>query len=74
MFGLRNEKIITFFYHVTLKLILSGVWWLSGRELDSRLRGSMFESHRRHCIVTLSKTLYPLLSTGSTLEDPSRHD
>ena len=26
------------------------------------------------CIVSLSKTLYPLLSTGSTQEDPSQHD
>ena len=28
-----------------------------------------FESLRRHCIVPLSKTLDPLLSTGSTQED-----
>ena len=27
-----------------------------------------------HCVVSLSKTLYLLLSTGSTQEDPSRHD
>ena len=27
-----------------------------------------------HCDVSLSKTLYPLLSTGSTKEDPSGHD
>ena len=26
------------------------------------------------CDVSLSKTLYPLLSTGSTQEDPSQHD
>ena len=25
-----------------------------------------------HCVVSLSKTLYSLLSTGSTQEDPSR--
>ena len=24
-----------------------------------------FEPHRRHCVVSLSKTLYPLLSAGS---------
>ena len=24
--------------------------------------------------MSLSKTLYPMLSTGSTQEDPSRHD
>ena len=30
--------------------------------------------HRRHCIVFLSKTLYPPLSTGSNQDDPSHHD
>ena len=28
----------------------------------------------KHCVVTFRKTLYPLLSTGSTQEDPSQHD
>ena len=51
-----------------------GVWWLSGRVPESRSRGCGFEAHRRHCILSLSKTLYPLLSTGSTQEDLSRHD
>ena len=46
-----------------------GVQWLSGRVLDLRLRGCRFEPHWRHCIVSLSKTLYPLLNTGSTQED-----
>ena len=31
-------------------------------------------SQQRHCVVSSSKTLYPLLSTGSTKEDPSQHD
>ena len=30
--------------------------WLSGRVLNWRLRGRGFEPHRRHCIVSLSKT------------------
>ena len=30
--------------------------------------------HWRHCFVSLSKTLYPLISTGSTQEDLSGHD
>ena len=30
---------------------------LSGRVLDSRLRGSRFEPHLRHCVVFLTKTL-----------------
>ena len=46
-----------------------GVWWLSIRVLESRSRGCRFEPHQSHCIVSLSKTLYPLLSTGLTQED-----
>ena len=37
-------------------------------------RGRRFEPHRRHCVVSLSKTHLSLLSTGSTQEDPSRHN
>ena len=48
-----------------------GEQWLSGRVLDSRLRGCRFEPHWRLCIVFLSKTLYPLFRIGSTQEDPS---
>ena len=64
-------------FHYTL---LSGHWviycaidwqWLSGRVLESKSRGCWLEPHWRHCLVSLSKTLYPLLSTGSTQEDPS---
>ena len=44
--------------------------------LDSGLSRCVVEPHRRHCIVSLSKTLDPLLSTGcgSTQEDLSRQD
>ena len=35
--------------------------WLSGRVLDSRPRGRGFEPHRRYCIVSLSKNIYPSL-------------
>ena len=40
---------------------------------DRRVAGSGLTSH---CVVSLSKTLYPLLSTGSTKEErkPSQHD
>ena len=55
-------------------LVAKGTWWLSGKVLDSGSRGCGFESHQRHCNVSLSKTLYPMLSTGSTREDPFRHD
>ena len=33
-----------------------GAQWLSGRVLDSRLRGCGFEPHGRQCIVSLGKT------------------
>ena len=51
-----------------------GTLWLSGRVLDLRPRGCEFEPHRRHCVVSLSKTHVSLLSTGSTQEDLSRHN
>ena len=38
-----------------------GAQWLSGRVLDSRPRGSGFEPHQRHCVVSLSKTHLSLL-------------
>ena len=44
-----------------------GAQWVSGRVLD--LRPSL-----RHCVVSLSKTHISLLSTGSSQEDPSRHN
>ena len=45
---------------VSLRLNMSYVdeiWmqWLSGRVLDSTLRGLGFESHRRHCVVVLEQ-------------------
>ena len=38
-----------------------GAQWLSGRVLDSRLRGCRFEPHRRHCVVVLEQDIYPCL-------------
>ena len=40
---------------------LMGAQWLSGRVLDSRPRGSGFEPHRHHFVVSLSKNLNPSL-------------
>ena len=53
-----------------------GAWWLSGRVLDMGSKGPLFETHRKHCVEFLSKTLYSLLSTGSTRGDRkmSTHD
>ena len=50
------------------KLVM-GAQWLSGRVLDTRLRGCSFEPHRCHCVMSLSKTHESLLSTGSTQGD-----
>ena len=38
-----------------------GAQWLSGRVLDSRLRGHGFEPHRRLCVVSFSKNINPSL-------------
>ena len=42
--------------------------------LESISIGCEFEPHQRHCVVSLSKTFYHLLRTGSTQENPSRHN
>ena len=49
-----------------------GAQWLSGKVLDSRPKGRGFEPHRRHCVVSLSKTHLSLHSIGSTQKDLSR--
>ena len=38
-------------------ILLAGVQWLSGRVFDSRLKGRGFESHRCHCLMSLSKNI-----------------
>ena len=40
-----------------MNMLIWGAQWLSGRVLDSRPRGRGFESHRRHCVVSLSKNI-----------------
>ena len=48
--------------------------WLSGRVVDSRVSGcGSLEPNQRHCVVSLSKTPYSMLNTGSTQEDPFLH-
>ena len=42
-------------------------WACCGRVLDWRSRVAKSETHWQYCIVSLSKTNYPLLSRGSTL-------
>ena len=38
-----------------------GAQWLNGRELDSGLKGPGFEPHCLHCVLSLSKNIYPSL-------------
>ena len=57
-----------------LLTLCMGAQWLSGRVLDSWPRGGGFEPHRRHCVVSLSKTHLSLLSTGSNQEGPCSHN
>ena len=38
-----------------------GAQLLSGRVLDSRLRGLGFEPHWRHCVASFSKNINPIL-------------
>ena len=52
----NEEGSIFIFYFCIFMLLMKGAWWLSGRVLDSRQRGRGFEHHRRHCVVSLSKT------------------
>ena len=37
-----------------------GAQWLSRRVLDSRPKGSGFESYRRHCVVVLEQDTFIL--------------
>ena len=45
---------------------------VEGLTLDRGVAGSSLTGGG--CVVSLSKTFFPLLSTGSTKEDLSRHD
>ena len=39
---------------------VQGAQWLSGRVLDSRLRGRGFEPHQLHCVVVLKQDTFIL--------------
>ena len=45
-------------YVVVQELKLVGAQWLSGRVVDSRLKGRGFEPHRRHCVVVLEQDTF----------------
>ena len=44
--------------NIIICFISMGAQWLSGRALDSRPKVRWFEPHRRHCIMSLSKTQF----------------
>ena len=52
---LKTHNVHNFF---KVHLIIMGAQWLSGRVLDSRLKGSGFESHRHHYVVVLEQDIY----------------
>ena len=52
-----NNKFIYVMEHLPCVL---GAQWLSGRVLDSKLRGHGFEPHRRHCVVVLEQDTFIL--------------
>ena len=52
-----GNKIIYVMEHLPSVL---GLQWLSGRVLDSKLRGSWLEPHRRHCVVVLEQDTFIL--------------
>ena len=46
--------------HLPSNHMSEGAQWLSGRVLDSKLRGRGFEPHRRHCVVVLEQGTFIL--------------
>ena len=44
-------------YTTIVPLNFQGAQWLSGIVLNSRPKGRGFEPHRRHCVVSLSKSI-----------------
>ena len=42
------------------QLLLLGAQWLSGKVLDSRLKGCGFKPHRHHCVVVLEQDTFIL--------------
>ena len=55
--------------HYSIYTFLRGVRVLSGRVVDLRSKGRWLETYWRHYVVSLSKTLYPVLRTGLIQEE-----
>ena len=59
--SIKTNKVLVHEWQHTILILLetdneSEAQWLSGRVLDSRPKGHRLEPHRRHCVVSLSKT------------------
>ena len=67
----QSQKIV--FIIANSETLNGGVQGLSVRVHDLRLSGLWFEIHQRHCVMSWSKKLYPLLSTDST-QEMSQHE
>ena len=50
--------------------MIQGAQWLSGRVLDSGLRGRWFEPHRRHCVVDLEQDTFIIALSWFNPEKP----
>ena len=52
-----------------LTTILEGEQWLSGRVLDLRQKGHVFEPQRRHCVVSLGLTRIQTVTHSDSIPD-----
>ena len=51
-------------FHIDRQLHQNKIDERGGSLVECLTQDRGFEPHQRHCVVSLSKTLYPLLSTG----------
>ena len=56
LFEILDDVMATLELYLLSHSHMMGAQWLSRRVFDSRPRGRGFEPHRRHCVVSLSKT------------------
>ena len=56
----EGKELTSWRLFVMFIVILLLAQWLSGRVLDSRPRGRVFDPHRRHCVVVLEQDTFML--------------
>ena len=73
-YQMKKYRFISIYGYFLKKFLhpIYSLYWFSYKGAQSRCSiwdlGRWFEPHQSHCVVSLSKTLYPLLSTGSAQE------